>query len=205
MAGKSFKNTNVLSSIQNKNANLELTKITEQNVPDTLSELEKQIEILSKGVGSYGWLIGQRLTIIREKKLYRNLDYKNFTDYLNGRNFGMSVSSAYNLMRIYSVFSFDQIMRYGSKLYPLLPLTDPIRLKALTWLEEENPSYQQVTDYVKNLQIAPVKTPVKTTINKKRLNIPIFEIWGFEIDSSKEDEILADIRKLLKDKYALPQ
>jgi len=120
-----LKEDNEFEIIDNSNVDL-CEDITIDNIPKTLDEIEFQIDRLKLRWGEFTYLIGQRIKIIRDNKLYRERGYISFKVYVN-IVLKMSESNAYYYISVYEFFTEKQTREAGAKLKLLIPLLNKIK------------------------------------------------------------------------------
>ncbi len=126
-------------------------KIHEKNMPNTVDELENEIDRLKEEMQKSMWLIGQRLSKIKNEKLYET-KYKDFTEYCTYR-FEFNRRTAYRFLFIYDNFTFETARTHGSKLRLLEGIKDDEKCKELLeWMDKESPSFREVEQKVKELK-----------------------------------------------------
>lgn len=100
--------------------------ITSQNLPSTLEEIEFQIDRLKRRWNEFTYLIGQRLKIINDNKLYKESGYNDFGTYIKIA-LKMSENNAYYYIAIYEYFTEEQTKMAGSKLKLIIPILNKVK------------------------------------------------------------------------------
>lgn len=100
--------------------------ITPDHLPESLDELELQIDRLKQRWGEFTYLIGQRLKYISDQKLFESKGYPDFKTYVQIA-LKMSENNAYYYIAIFEYFTEDQTRQAGSKLKLIIPILNRIR------------------------------------------------------------------------------
>lgn len=100
--------------------------ITSKNVPVKLEEIEIQIDRLKYKWNEFTYLIGQRLKVIKDNKLYEEKKYPDFKTYVNIA-LKMSVNNAYYYIAIFEYFTEEQTVTAGSKLKLIIPMLNKLK------------------------------------------------------------------------------
>jgi len=89
--------------------------ITDESIPEDISENTKQIIVLKKNLQRNIWLIGQRLNYILTNKLYINIinekglsKYTNFEEYVN-YELDFQARTAFNYIEIFKKFQLQPV------------------------------------------------------------------------------------------------
>lgn len=102
------------------------TDITSSNLPESLQEIEMQIDRLRQRWGEFTYLIGQRLKYINDNGLYETNNYPNFKTYINIA-LKMSENNAYYYIAVYEYFTEEQTRLAGSKLKLIIPILNKLK------------------------------------------------------------------------------
>jgi N6-adenosine-specific RNA methylase IME4 len=97
-------------------------------------KIDKELKILKKGINGGFIEIAQRLKGIKEKQLYKVLNYETFESYIAQPDLGFSRGPVYELMAIYEKFVVELHVSPGG-----LALTDWTKLREIRpYVTEEN-------------------------------------------------------------------
>ena len=195
------------------NSNIDLCEdITINNIPETLYGIELQIDRLKHRWGEFTYLIGQRIKIIKDNKLYIERGYISFKVYVNVV-LKMSESNAYYYISVYEFFTERQTKEAGAKLKLLIPLLNKIKrdrelaydIKILKIKDTRDFLFSQIynTTYREAEKI--VKYEFDNSVYKKK---PKQEIFGrFVVKDNmitifeKDKDIQKELIKLIEDFY----
>lgn len=179
-----------------------------KSIPDNLDKIIDEIDELRLNASKYAYLIGLRLIEIRDKYLHE-LPFNNIVDYAD-KELKISEGSVRNYIflaeavKLKKYFTENQVLDYSSKLYPLKKiekLTEPEKKIAelLEWIEQENRSYKEIVNRVKDLFIAEkgIKEPDPIRMSDKSLTIN-FELLKNSLDDDKIKQFKEDLEKLIE-------
>jgi hypothetical protein len=100
--------------------------ITTDNLPASLEEIEMQIDRLKQRWSEFTYLIGQRLKLVNDQRLYEQKGYADFQTYVNIA-LKMSENNAYYYIAIFEYFTEEQTMKAGSKLKLIIPILNKVK------------------------------------------------------------------------------
>lgn len=139
------------------------------NVDETLPDSELTFDLLKKLVLARKTqdvlflAIGRMLTIMEERKLYKNLDFENFTQFLSSEEVSFSKEKAYMMMRIYKYYSeFLQLSEDVIKDFPIVRLS--LMLPILKKIPEKEDQIKEI-ERMKSLRHNDFVREVKDTMN----------------------------------------
>ncbi len=190
-----------------QNKNLSITPVvSNENIPDKLDALEKEIDYLKVEMQRSIWLIGQRLHKIREKELYKP-KAKDFKEYCEKR-FEFNRTSAYNFIYIFENYSHVHACEHGTKLRLLQPVKEEEKRKEiLNWMDKEKPSFRQVEAKIK--EIVPTEKKKSKSFEFQFDLFEDFENKSITIDCEDEqtyEKLLQKLKELLdKEKIKVNQ
>jgi hypothetical protein len=124
------------------------------NVPETLEEIELQLDRLKRKWGEVTYLIGQRLQIINDRKLFREKGYQDFATYVR-LALQMSDNNAYYYIAVYEYFTEEQTKSAGSKLKLIIPVLNKIKKD------------KDIPEEIRNEKIKDLTSELYTKINNK--------------------------------------
>ncbi|MDH4128847.1 MAG: hypothetical protein OEV44_08850 [Spirochaetota bacterium] len=168
------------------------------DIPESLEEIESQLQKLSSRVQECGWLIGKRLIEIRDKHLITT-NYENIHSYAFEK-FSISKNTCYNLIFVAQNFSRVQVLVLGSKLYLLRALDEIKRKNYLEWMEKEKPSFQAVENKIKSEQQKPGRPREDISFTKTSVKINL-QNMGIKLSKEKKQAFKNEL-KLLIEKYS---
>ncbi len=203
---------NLFEVIEKSSADL-CEDITINNIPETLNEIELQIDRLKLRWGEFTYLIGQRIKIIRDNKLYRERGYLSFKIYVNVV-LKMSESNAYYYISVYEFFTEEQTKEAGAKLKLLIPFLNKIKrdrelsddIKFLKIRDTRDMLFAQIynTTYREAEKI--VKNELNNSVYQRK---PREEVFGrFTIKDNtitifeKDRDIQKELIKVIEDFYS---
>jgi hypothetical protein len=119
---------NIISSSENVSTERRdlCQDITLDYVPENLDEIEIQIDRLKQRWSEFTYLIGQRLKIINDSKLFEEKGYQDFHTYVNIA-LKMSENNAYYYISIFEFFTEEQTKNAGSKLKLIIPILNKVK------------------------------------------------------------------------------
>lgn len=166
-----------------------------EHIPDNLEEIESQISKLTNRMWETAWLIGSRLSVIKEKYLSA-LGYLSITEYANEK-FELSSDMTSRFVFIAKNFTIADARQFGSKLR-LLSSLDPLEMKKyLEWMKEENPTYREIESKLKEDKGQKLGRPKKEiSLTKTTLTVD-FKKLGVSIGSEKSQEFLQKLQELI--------
>jgi hypothetical protein len=100
--------------------------ITTDNLPENLEDIEMQIDRLKQRWSEFTYLIGQRLKLINDSRLFEQKGYQDFQTYVNIA-LKMSENNAYYYISIYEFFTEEQTRKAGSKLKLIIPILNKVK------------------------------------------------------------------------------
>ncbi len=100
--------------------------ITSSHVPDSLEEIERQIDRLKLRWSEVTYLIGQRLKYISDNRLYEEKGYHDFKTYVT-LAIKMSENNAYYYISVFEYFTEEQTKIAGSKLKLIIPVLNKLK------------------------------------------------------------------------------
>ena len=117
----------------------------------SIQQLDKEIKNLKTKIQQNVWLIGQRLSTINNNKLYKDLNYETFTEYLKNELL-FSERTAFKYISIFKAFKLEKIKDVDSeKLYLLTQIKDENRRMTLLEITvKEKLSYRVLKETIKN-------------------------------------------------------
>ena len=200
--------------------------ITLNNCPQSLAEIELQIDRLKQRWGECTYLIGQRLEKIRTEKLFKEKGYNDFKSYIQSA-LKMSESNAYYYMAVFEYFSEYHAREIGSKLKLVIPVLNQIKndnnlpqnikkmqldlIKNKIISKIQNKSYREAEKFIKNFK-EKIFTKAKKYSEKKLLennqeNLPRIQYHenSFTIlddDYMRRDELINMIKSFYS-KYSI--
>ena len=100
--------------------------ITSANMPQSLDEIEQEIDRLKLRWSEVTYLIGQRLKYIADNRLYEQKGYHDFKTYVT-LAIKMSENNAYYYISVFEYFTEEQTKRAGSKLKLIIPVLNKLK------------------------------------------------------------------------------
>lgn len=100
--------------------------ISTQNIPQSIEEIELQIDRLKRRWNEFTYLIGQRLKYINDNKLFENKGYTDFSTYVRIA-LKMSETNAYYYIAVFDYFTEEQTQMAGSKLKLIIPVLNKLK------------------------------------------------------------------------------
>ncbi len=100
--------------------------ITSQRIPESLDEIEQEIDRLKLRWSEVTYLIGQRLKYIADNRLYEQKGYHDFKTYVT-LAIKMSENNAYYYISVFEYFTEEQTKRAGSKLKLIIPVLNRLK------------------------------------------------------------------------------
>ncbi|MBQ3922406.1 MAG: hypothetical protein II707_03845, partial [Spirochaetales bacterium] len=100
--------------------------ITSQRIPESLDEIEQEIDRLKLRWSEVTYLIGQRLKYIADNRLYEQKGYRDFKTYVT-LAIKMSENNAYYYISVFEYFTEEQTKRAGSKLKLIIPVLNRLK------------------------------------------------------------------------------
>jgi len=100
--------------------------ISTQTIPQSLEEIELQIDRLKRRWGEFTYLIGQRLKHINDSSLYEDKGYSDFSTYVRIA-LKMSETNAYYYIAVFDYFTEEQTRMAGSKLKLIIPVLNKLK------------------------------------------------------------------------------
>ncbi len=135
-------------------------------LPDSLDELERQIDKLKERIWESAWFIGKRLIAINERYLIKT-GYDTISEYAEAR-FGLKQRTTYNYMFMAKEFDRLQALAMGSKLFLLERVDKEKREEYIQWLQQENPKYREIEERIKQDKSASQYNPKQAIVFGKR-------------------------------------
>lgn len=187
--------------------------ITIDYLPETLEEIELQIDRLKLKWSEFTYLIGQRLKYINDNRMYEGKGYKDFRTYVN-LALKMSVTNSYYFMDIYTFFTEEQTKQAGSKLKLLIPILKEIKRDKEVPLELKDNRIKDLRDElflkVYNKTYREAEKIVKEVRGKYFTNISEIEEYrkiivkkGKIIINEDDGNVKEELLKLINDFYRL--
>ena len=100
--------------------------ITSAHIPESLDEIEQEIDRLKLRWSEVTYLIGQRLKYIADNLLYEQKGYHDFKTYVT-LAIKMSENNAYYYISVFEYFTEEQTKRAGSKLKLIIPVLNKLK------------------------------------------------------------------------------
>ena len=100
--------------------------ITSAHIPESLDEIEQEIDRLKLRWSEVTYLIGQRLKYIADNRLYEQKGYHDFKTYVT-LAIKMSENNAYYYISVFEYFTEEQTKRAGSKLKLIIPVLNKLK------------------------------------------------------------------------------
>ena len=113
-------------TIVNETKSDSCSDITSSHVPETLEEIEQQIDRLKLRWSEVTYLIGQRLKYISDNRLYEEKGYHDFKTYVT-LAIKMSENNAYYYISVFEYFTEEQTKTAGSKLKLIIPVLNKLK------------------------------------------------------------------------------
>lgn len=180
-------------------------------IPESLDEIERQIERLKQRWGEFTYLIGQRLKYISQNKLYEKNNYTNFKTYVIYA-LKMSENNAYYYMAVYEYFTEEQTKIAGSKLKLIIPFLNKIKrdtnlpdtlkeikIKAMRdelYFKIYNKSYRDAEKTIANVKNKFFNKIEDLEINKKKVFVKKDRIVIVESDEDTREKILSALKEI---------
>ena len=95
-------------------------------MPQSLDEIEQEIDRLKLRWSEVTYLIGQRLKYIADNRLYEQKGYHDFKTYVT-LAIKMSENNAYYYISVFEYFTEEQTKRAGSKLKLIIPVLNKLK------------------------------------------------------------------------------
>ena len=100
--------------------------ITSAHIPESLDEIEQEIDRLKLRWSEVTYLIGQRLKYISDNRLYEQKGYHDFKTYVT-LAIKMSENNAYYYISVFEYFTEEQTKRAGSTLKLIIPVLNRLK------------------------------------------------------------------------------
>ena len=140
--------------------------------------IKGEIEILNNQEGHGVWLIGQRLAMAQEKKLYRLAGYESVIEMAEDM-FSIKKSSVYNYIAIYKTFPAEDAAFLGSRLYLLLRVAKDIDGEVMKETIREiiryKLSHRQTEELIKHMDSETSTEDVKRLVDRIANPEPVLE------------------------------
>lgn len=169
------------------------------NIPNSLNEIEEQINNLQGHYWKVSYHIGKRLIEIKEKYLAET-GFENIYTYALDK-FGIGQRTCYNYIYLATNFNALQVTAMGYKLVLLQSLEKNDFQKYLKWIEKENPSLREIENKIKSDYPKQGRPLEPINLSKSKLTID-FRIMQKKINNDKRNDFLEELTKLIE-KYSI--
>ena len=140
--------------------------------------IKGEIEILNNQEGHGVWLIGQRLAMAQEKKLYRLAGYESVIEMAEDM-FSIKKSSVYNYIAIYKTFPAEDAAFLGARLYLLLRVAKDIdgevMKETIREIIRHKLSHRQTEELIKHMDSETSTEDVKRLVDRIANPEPLLE------------------------------
>jgi len=166
-------------------------------LPDTLEQIEEEIQTLNSRVWECGWYIGKRLLYIKENYL-TELNYSSISEYANEKfNFGTDLTSRF--IFIANIFDIADVRQFRSKLRLLQGLDRDEIDNYLEWMKSENPTYKELENKVKSDKNVSVVNREEKEININKTVVKVnLRKMGLTIPKDRQTDFLRDLESLCR-------
>ena len=168
--------------------------------------IKNELAILYAKDGGNQWLIGERLSYIRDHKLHAKYGWSSFKDFIR-EDLPYAVSTVYNYIDIYKRFTYEESVKAGSKLslftQSLEAVGDEERKRIINEFASDEVSYRQAKRLSLKLNQKTILTDEEIDENvfnevsksiEKRVNIEEVNLTEYNTEGNKDKDPINQIR-----------